>query len=64
MLEIYERNSLKLIFERVTPDKVSGVVETLMETYKSKYNDSYSMKIIEIIENAITAMNTIEKISP
>jgi hypothetical protein len=60
MLQEYEKNSLKLIFERVTPDKITGVIETLLECYKEQYSDDYSMEVIEILEKTVKNLKKVE----
>ena len=61
MLNEYEKHSLKMIFDRVTPDKLLDVISTLLQTYKEQYGDQ---DIIKQIENIIESEFKEYKIIP
>jgi hypothetical protein len=56
----YEKNSLKLIFERVTPDRLTGVIETLIECYEKNFN-IHSSEAIAILTRAVKSIKKLEK---
>lgn len=60
MLSKHEKNSLMLIFENVRPDKITGVVETLLECYKNQYNDVYSQEVTRILERTVKSMKSLK----
>lgn len=52
MLNEYEKKSLEMIFERVTPDKLLDVIKTLLQTYKAQHGEQLIIKqISNIIES-------------
>jgi len=57
MIETHERKSLRIIFDRVRPDNITGFMESLLETYKSQYKDDFTA----ILETAVISMKTAEK---
>lgn len=61
MLSEYERNSLRMIFESVKPEKVSGILETLLESFENQYTDDYSIKIAGILTKTIKEVKAAEK---
>ncbi len=61
MLEQNERNSLRVIFDRVRPDKISGVLATLLESYGTRHTDEYSKQVSRILDDALRAIQKAEK---
>ena len=59
MLSEPERHSLSLIFERVTPDRMPGVVEELYCCFVLQHTDSKSQEIATILEKTVKKLKQI-----
>lgn len=53
MLEIYEQNSLKLIFDKIAPGKVADTLKVLIESLSNQGNEQFSDGIIKILGKAV-----------
>jgi len=57
----YEKTSLRAIFNSVKPEKISGILEILLESFKNRFTDGYSLEIAGILEKTIHQIQKAEK---
>lgn len=60
MLYDSERKSLQTIFDRVRPDKITGLIDTLLESYKTNHTDDYSKGVVSILEIASESLHRLK----
>lgn len=61
MLEVYEQNSLKLIFDKIAPDKVADTLKVLIESLTKQENHQFSDGIIKILDKAVKNIDELKK---
>lgn len=59
MLSEHERGSLKLIFERISPEKLGGTLDTLLSIYRE--NNPGDVASIAILEQTLRDLERLKK---